>query len=212
MLSKMEYISIKNGYTKQNLIDIKEIIKSGKIAILPTDTVYGIAANALNEEAVLKIYKVKKRNIKKPMNILVSNIEMIRKSVKKLTKIEEKIIEKYFPGALTIIFEKSDLIPKVVTGGLDTIGIRMPENKFLLELIEELGMPIVATSCNMAGENPDTEINLNLSKIEKEVDLIVDEGKSKIGRASTIIKLQDEKIVVLREGPITKEEIEQNLK
>lgn len=208
----MEYISIKNGYTKQNLIDIKEIIKSGKIAILPTDTVYGIAANALNEEAVLKIYKVKKRNIKKPMNILVSNIEMIRKSVKKLTKIEEKIIEKYFPGALTIIFEKSDLIPKVVTGGLDTIGIRMPENKFLLELIEELGMPIVATSCNMAGENPDTEINLNLSKIEKEVDLIVDEGKSKIGRASTIIKLQDEKIVVLREGPITKEEIEQNLK
>ena len=99
---------------------------------------YGIAANALDKEAVFRIYEIKNRNKKKPINILVSNLNMIRNSVKKITKTEEKIIKEFFPGAVTMIFEKNNSIPDIVTGGLDTIGIRMPKNEFLLELIEYL--------------------------------------------------------------------------
>lgn len=134
----MKYINIEDGYTKKDIKEVAESINRGEVVILPTDTVYGIVANALNEKAVSKIYEIKKRDKKKPMNILVSNIEMIRKNVKNITEAEERIIKEFFPGALTIIFEKNSLIPDIVTGGLDTIGIRMPENKFLLELIDTL--------------------------------------------------------------------------
>jgi len=134
----MEYINIEKGYTKEEIEKIAEIIKNGKILVLPTDTVYGIAANALDVNAVKKIYELKKRNNNKPINILVSNIEMVKKAVKEISEVEEKIIEQFFPGALTIVFKKSKLIPDIVTSGLDTIGIRMPENKFLLELIESV--------------------------------------------------------------------------
>lgn len=141
----MKYIDIKNGYTKEVIRETADIVKSGGILILPTDTVYGIVSSALEENAVSKIYEIKNREKDKPLNILVSNIDMIKKSVKSLNETEEKIINKFFPGALTMVFNKNTYIPEIVTGGLDTIGIRMPKNKFLLELIEELR---ISNSCN----------------------------------------------------------------
>lgn len=134
----MEYINIEKGYTKENLTEIAKTIKSGGIVVAPTDTVYGIVANALDEKAVSKIYEIKQRDISNPMNILVSNIKMIKKSVQKITKTEKKIIENFFPGPLTIVFKKKKIIPDIVTAGIDTVGVRMPENKFMLDLIENL--------------------------------------------------------------------------
>lgn len=133
----MEYIKLEDNYKKE-IEKVAEIIKQGGVAIIPTDTVYGIAADSLNEEAVKKVYEIKKRKFTNPCNILVSNIEMIKNVTKSVSKEEEKIIKAYFPGALTIIFEKNDKIPNIVTANLDTIGIRMPDNKFLLELIEKI--------------------------------------------------------------------------
>lgn len=135
----MEYIDIKsNKYSKEDLKEIAEVIKAGECIIIPTDTVYGIAASALDKNAVKKIFELKNRAFSKPINILVSNFEMIKKVTKNISLEEKKIMKKFFPGALTIIFEKNDEIPEIVTSGFSTIGIRMPKNKFLLDLIDFL--------------------------------------------------------------------------
>ncbi len=141
----MEYINIEKGYTKQDIQKIAETLKNNKIAILPTDTVYGIASLASSKTGVSKIYEVKKRSLKKPVNILVSNIGMIKEVTKKVTKEEEKIINKFYPGALTIIFEKNDKIPDIITKDLETVGIRIPKSKMLLDLINALRR---TNSCN----------------------------------------------------------------
>ena len=133
----MEYIDIKSKqYLKEDIEKAAKIIRSSGCIVVPTDTVYGIATSALDEDAVKKIYNLKQRKFTKPINILVSNFEMIKNSVKNISLEEEKIIKKFFPGALTIVFEKNEKIPGIVTAGLSTVGVRMPKNKFLLELIE----------------------------------------------------------------------------
>lgn len=203
----MEYINLKEDYTKEDIIKTSNIIKEGKIVILPTDTVYGIAVDALNEESVKRIYNLKHRDISKPCCILVSDIDMIKQFTKCITPLEEKIIGKFFPGALTIVLEKNNKIPSAVTANLDTIGVRIPDNKFLIELIKTIGSPIVATSLNLSGEESKTSIQNIPDEIKQNVDLIVDGGETKIGKASTIVKVENNEIEILREGPITKEQI-----
>ena len=131
----MEYINIKKGYTKEDIEQVAGIIKLGGVVIIPTDTVYGIAADMTNEVAVKKVFDLKGRKLSNPMSILVSNMDMIRKFTKNITKMEEKVINNFFPGALTIILEKNNLVPDIVTSGLNTVGVRSPEDDFLLELI-----------------------------------------------------------------------------
>lgn len=184
------------------------LIKAGKVVILPTDTVYAVAADVLNEEAVENIYKIKKRDFSKPCNILVSNIDMIRKVTYQISDLEERIIKSFFPGALTIIFNKNSIIPDIVTSGLSTVGIRMPDDKFLLELIDRIGRPIVATSLNLSGEKSMTNVENIPQELKNNIDLIVNSGEAKVGTPSTIIRVENNKIEILREGPITKEDLE----
>lgn len=117
----MEYINIKNGYTKEILEQVTKIIQDGGVVILPTDTVYGIAVDSFNEKAIKRVYDLKSREKGKPVNIVVSNINMIEDVTSKITNSEKKVIEKFFPGALTIIFEKNEKILDIVTAGKDTI-------------------------------------------------------------------------------------------
>lgn len=208
----MEYIDIKNGYTKEDIIKLSDMIKSGEILILPTDTVYGIACDSMNEKAVKKIYELKQRELSKPMNILVSNMEMIKEVVKKISKEEEKIVKKFLPGALTIIFEKKDNISNTITAGKDTVGVRMPNHKMLLELIDYLGRPIVATSCNIAREKAMTKAEDALFEFKDKVRCIVDGGEIKNGTPSTIIKVEKKNIDILREGQISKDDLEKEIK
>lgn len=133
----MEYIDVKNGYTERIVTKIVKIIQSGGIAILPTDTVYGIVADAENLNSVKRIYEIKNRPMTKPVNILVSNTGMVKNIVAKITEKEKKVLERIFPGALTIIFEKNEKVDKIITAGLETVGIRMPNKKLLLEVIEK---------------------------------------------------------------------------
>lgn len=207
----MEYIKLVNNYTKDDVKKTVDILKKGGVIVTPTDTVYGIASDALNQNSIEKIYNIKQRDFSKPFCILVSNIDMIKKSVKEITKKEEKIIKKFFPGALTIVFEKSNFIPNIVTAGLPTIGIRMPKNEFLLDVIEELGNPIVATSFNKAGEKSYLEVSDISPEFEDKIDFLIDAGEITNGKASTIIKIQNDKVMILREGPICKKEIEELL-
>lgn len=207
----MKYIKLNEDEIEKIAKEAIEVIKMGGIVIAPTDTVYGIISDALNEKAVEKIYEIKKRKKSNPCSILVSNKDMLKKVVKKVSLEEEKIIDKFFPGAITLIFEKNEQIPDIVTSGLDTVGIRMPNDKFLLKVIELFGSPIVATSLNLAGEESKTNLD-NISKeILNNVDYVIDNGNTKIGVASTVAKIVGKKVEILREGTITKKMIQEVL-
>lgn len=189
------------------LEEAAEFIKRGKIVVFPTETVYGIGTNGLDGDAVRKLYEVKQRPLNKPITLLVSNMEMVNLIAKDITETEYKIMEKFFPGPLTIILKKKDVVPDIVTAGGDTVGVRMPSGETARKLVEVAGVPIAAPSANITGEPSGT----NLQEIKKHLkaDYFIDGGKSELGLASTIVKVIDGKVQILRQGHITLEDINQ---
>lgn len=193
-----KYIKIESNEFKL-LKEPAQILSKGGIGIFPTETVYGIGVNALDENAIEKLYIVKEREREKPTSVLVSNKEMIKMLAENISDKENKIIEQFFPGPLTIILKKKKNISDVLTGSKDTIGIRMPDNDIALKLIEYAGVPIATSSANIAHEESQTNIANLLNKFENKVDFFVDGGESKIGIASTIIQIVNNEITILRE-------------
>ena len=208
----MKYIKLNKDEIEKREKEVVDVIKKGGIVIAPTDTVYGLIADALNEKAVEKIYEIKKRKKSNPCSILVSNNEMLKRVVKNISLEEKKIIDRFFPGALTLIFEKNEQIPDVVTSGLNTVGIRMPNDEFLLKVIDLFGNPIVATSLNLAGEESKANLENISNEILENVDYVIDNGNTKIGVASTVAKIEGKTIKILREGTITKNMMQEALK
>lgn len=200
------YIDLKEkDFTK--LEEPAQIIKNGGIVVFPTETVYGIGANALNAEAVKKIYEIKKRPLSKPITLLVNSIDMIKRVAKDITPFEYAIIKKFFPGPLTIILQKKDVVPDIVTSGGSTVGIRMPANEIALELINRAGVPLATPSANISDKPSKTNIKDVMSDFPEGVDCFIDGGKSKIGVASTIVQVIDGVPHILRQGTITEEQI-----
>jgi len=188
-----------------------ELIKQGKIVVFPTETVYGIGTNGLDENAVKKLYDVKQRPLNKPITLLVSNMEMVNQIAKDITEVEYKIMEKFFPGPLTIILKKKDIVPDIVTAGKDTVGVRMPSGEIARKLVEMAGVPIAAPSANISGEPSGTNLHEIKKHFEEKVDFYIDGGDSEIGLASTIVQVVDGKTQILRQGSITLEEIEKEI-
>lgn len=185
--------------------EIVEVIKSGGVVIMPTDTIYGIIADATNEYAIQRVYEMKKRNENKPMLMLVNSIEMLEKHVSSISDIERKLIDELWPGALTIIFKKRN-ISDLLTGGLDTVGIRYPDNKLLIDIMNELNVPLLSTSVNVSGDESATCINNINNLILDNVDYVYDMGECK-GEPSTIVVVDNNELKVLREGVIKSNEI-----
>ena len=152
------YLDLKNNKDYTKLIEPAQIIKNGGLVIFPTETVYGIGANGLDKNAIKKIYEAKQRPLNKPISLLVSNIDMIESVAKDITDIEYAIIKKFFPGPLTIILKKKEIIPDILTAGSDTIGIRMPANDIALNLINYAGVPIATPSANISGKPSGTNL------------------------------------------------------
>ena len=184
---------------------IANIINNGGIVIIPTDTVYGISCDATNIESVNKVYELKNRDYSKPMIVLVSSPTMLKKYCKNITELENKLIETYFPGELTIILKKNSLIPDIVTSGKEEVAIRIPNNKDLLSLIDKLNRPIISTSANISQKEVITSPSLLEDSIKNNVDYIYDDGYIN-NLPSTIIKVENNKINILRDG-ILKEDI-----
>jgi len=180
-----------------------EIIKRGGIVVFPTDTAYGFAVDALNEEAIGKLFIIKKR-IQKPLPVIVSNITM----VKEITLVSEKeigIAKKYWPGPLTIILKKKGIVPSALTLGLDTIGVRIPDNKVALALINLFGKPLTSTSANITGQPNNYSAEAVERQFREEIcqpDLILDAGELPGIPVSTVIQIVDDKVQILRQGPI----------
>lgn len=201
-------IKIDNYYNKDVLIEAKEFIKEGKLVLFPTETVYGIGADGLNSEAVKKIFIAKNRAQDNPLIMHVSNMEMINRIVKSINPIEKELINRFFPGPLTIIFPKKEIVPNEVTCNLETVGVRMPENAIAQDLIELSNTPIAAPSANISGKPSGTNIEDIFDELKDSVDCIIDAGDAKIGIESTVVRVIDGVINILRPGKITVEDLE----
>lgn len=180
---------------------IIENLKSGNIVILPTDTVYAIHADATNIEAIRKIDEAKHSS--KPHLILVSSIKMLEDYTLEINEIQRSIINKYWPNSLTILFKKNDKLSDELTKGSEYVGIRMPNNEFLLNLINEFGKPLISTSANISNEQVITDVSLLDSELKDKVSYIYDIGPL-YNEASTLIKV-DNKIEFLREGYLSEQ-------
>ncbi len=184
-----------------------EILKGGIVA-LPTETVYGLAADALNPGAVLKIYETKKRPDFNPLIVHVSGISEFEKYAVSIPNAVYKIAEKFSPGPVTYVLSKRNVIPDIVTAGIDTVALRIPSHPLFREVLEKCGRPIAAPSANMFGRISPTTAEDVLKELNGKIEYILDGGRCPIGIESTVISFEGERIFVLRHGFVTKEEIE----
>jgi L-threonylcarbamoyladenylate synthase len=198
------------AYTTELIKDAAEIIKKGGLVAFPTETVYGIGASAFNPEAIARIFEVKQRPRFDPLIVHISDYKDVKNLVQRVDKTVEILIKKFWPGPLTLVLKKSDIVPDIVTAGLNTVAIRMPANPIALELIRESEVPIAAPSANIFGRLSPTTAQHVFAQIGKKIDLIIDGGRTRIGVESTVLDLTDEP-TILRPGGLPLEEIEKVL-
>lgn len=197
----------KKDINKEELLDAAKSIRDGKLVIFPTETVYGIGANALNSKAVDDIFIAKGRANDNPLIVHISDFSMLNDLVKEITPLEQKLIDSFMPGPFTLILKKKDIIPNNVSANLDTVGIRMPENKIAHDLIEKSGVPIAAPSANISSRPSGTKVEDIKDEFNDKVDIIIDGGKTLVGLESTVVKVIDNIPTILRPGKITPEDI-----
>jgi L-threonylcarbamoyladenylate synthase len=185
-----------------------ELIRRGGLVAFPTETVYGLGANALNAEAVARIYEAKGRPFSSPLIVHVYDVEMARTIVSEWPALAESLARRFWPGPLTLILRKASLIPDIVTAGLPSVGIRVPSHPIALELIRRAGVPIAAPSANRFTEISPTTAEHVRASLGDRVDLILDGGPCPVGIESTVVSLVRHPPEVLRPGMISKEELE----
>lgn len=188
-----------------------EILRNGGLVAFPTETVYGLGADALNAEAVKKIYEAKGRPSDNPLILHVSSIEQVNELVF-INDAAEKLMRTFWPAPLTLVMKAKNIIPLRTRGGLDTAAIRMPDNPVALSLIEAAGRPIAAPSANLSGRPSPTDFESVFSDMNNKIEMIIDGGSVEVGIESTVIDITDpEKILMLRPGGMAREILEETL-
>lgn len=212
MEESMNTIVRKTDYENINMEVISiagEIIRNGGLVAFPTETVYGLGANALNENASAKIYAAKGRPSDNPLIIHIAEMQALDKIVTEIPPKAKKLADKFWPGPLTMIFNKSDMVPLGTTGGLNTVAVRMPEHKLALELIKASGGYIAAPSANTSGRPSPTKASHVEADMSGKIDMIIDGGMVGIGIESTIVDVSTDIPIILRPGFINKEMLEE---
>ena len=194
---------IVNELTKE----IKDEIANDNLVIFPTETVYGIGANALSENAVNKIFEVKTRAKNNPLIVHLKDKKEISKYAYISNSIEQKLIDAFMPGPFTIILKKKSIIPNVVTANMDSVGIRIPIDEMAHNFLSLVDVPIAAPSANISGKPSGTKVLDIKDEFDGLVNIIIDHGESTIGLESTVVKVIDGTPTILRPGFITKEDI-----
>jgi L-threonylcarbamoyladenylate synthase len=183
------------------------IIRSGGLVAFPTETVYGLGADALNENAVKKIFQAKNRPADNPIIIHISDKSMLSSLVSTITPLQQRLIDAFWPGPLTILFEKSDKVSDLLTGGLPTVTIRMPSHEVARQLILTSHTPIAAPSANTSGKPSPTKASHVREDLDGKIEMILDSGATHFGVESTVINPLTNPSQILRLGAISVEEI-----
>lgn len=203
------YFNFKKQINEIELNKIAAQIKNGKLVLFPTETVYGIGTNGLDAEAVKRIYQIKGRNFKNPINLLVSSMEMVEMVAQDITDLEYQLMETFFPGPFTLILKKKSCVPAIVTATSNTVGVRMPNHEIARKLIAYAGVPIAAPSANISGKLSGTNLEDILADFSDKIDFMIDGGSCHLGIESTIVKVIDGIPHILRPGAVTSEQIKQ---
>uniref|UniRef100_UPI00195DB828 L-threonylcarbamoyladenylate synthase n=1 Tax=Alkaliphilus hydrothermalis TaxID=1482730 RepID=UPI00195DB828 len=190
------------------LAEGSKILKNGGTVAFPTETVYGLGANGLDPNAVKKIFIAKGRPADNPLILHIANPQDVEPLVMEIPEVAIKLMETFWPGPLTLLMKKSSIVPKETTGGLDTVGIRIPQHPIARKLIEGAGVPVAAPSANVSGKPSPTKAEHVIKDLTGKVDAIVAGGNSDVGVESTVLDLTVEPPTILRPGGITKEMLE----
>ncbi len=186
-------------------------IREGGLVIYPTETVYGLGADATSDEAVAKVFMAKTRPIENPLPVIVSSTEMGREIIE-LNRAAEALFEKFMPGPLTVVGKmKPKKVSQLLTGGTGKVGVRIPDNRVALKLVEFVGGPITSTSANLSGMPAPTTAKEAIEQLGSKVDLALDSGKCRVGKPSTVVDISSATPVIIRGGPISGSELEKFL-
>lgn len=184
-----------------------DAIRRGELVIFPTETVYGLAADATNEAAVKRVFSAKGRFEKQPLPVQVASLDDISKAAEFVPESARRLAELYWPGPLTLILTRSAGLPLAVTGGSETVGVRIPDNPVALALLKEVGTPIVATSANISGDPAATNANDAIKGVGEYVAVVLDGGECRLGVASTVVDVSTTPAKILRRGSIGADEV-----
>lgn len=201
------YYNWKENIKEEELIKISNLIKNGEIVVFPTETVYGIGANALDINAVKKIFEAKGRPSDNPLIVHLASKNQIIDIAQDISEMEWNLINAFMPGPFTIILKRKEIVPDCVTAGLDTVAIRIPKNEIAQKIISEANLPIAAPSANISGKPSGTTFATVKEELEERVAAVIDGGETEIGLESTVVKVINNVPVVLRPGKVTPEDI-----
>ena len=192
----------KYDYINEDILKkIVEVLDNDGIIIFPTDTVYGIACNSFSDIAIRKLYHAKNRSFDNPIGVLTDSIDKIRLITDNINNVEEELINKYFPGNLTIIFNKKESVSNLLTANRNTIGVRIPNETIALAILKSYPYPLATTSVNLSGCKDGTEVSDFIDNFKDKVGIIIDGGKTK-EIPSTIVRVDNNKISILRQGSL----------
>ncbi|OCL25661.1 threonylcarbamoyl-AMP synthase [Orenia metallireducens] len=199
-------------FSAKEIKEATELLREGKLVAFPTETVYGLGANALDEGAVKAIFTAKGRPSDNPLIIHIGEEEDIEDLISgRVPQLAEKLINKFWPGPLTLILPKAKKVPDITTGGLNTVAVRMPNHPIALKLIKETGLPLAAPSANLSGKPSPTLVEHVIEDLAGRIAGIVDGGQTGLGVESTVIDLSREVPTLLRPGGVTYEELLEEL-
>ncbi len=187
------------------------ILRKGGLVVFPTETVYGLGADALNQNAVLNIFEAKGRPSDNPLIVHIADKDEVYKLMMDIPDDAIKLMDKFWPGPLTLVGKKTSSVPHSVTAGLDTVAVRMPKNKIALSLIKEAKLPVAAPSANLSGRPSPTTAKHVIDDLNGRVDVIIEAGNSDIGVESTVLDITLWPPVILRPGGVSKEQLEEFL-
>lgn len=197
------------GSDKYGISTAAELLSKGEVVGIPTETVYGLAANALDEAAVEKIFSAKGRPADNPLIVHISNFEMLRPLVKEIPPLAYKCAEAFWPGPLTMIMPKSNIIPDVTSASLGSVGIRMPSHKIARAIIDKCGFALAAPSANLSGSPSPTTTQHVFNDMNGRIKAVVDGGASAVGIESTVISFEADAIRILRPGFVSVQDLKE---
>jgi len=197
---------------EQVLEHASAVIRAGGVVVYPTETLYGIGADALNPEAITKVIAVKKERGKKPIGVIAENLQQVSMVAASVSSVARTLIDNLWPGPLTLIFDATPIVPPEVTGDTGTIGVRIPSNSFCLALLRRTGCILTATSANVSGTVPENSMQAIRSSLEGPIDLFIDAGVLTESKPSTVIDVRGSDPVLIREGAVPFQQIQSLLR